>query len=197
MLSYRYGYASEGIGKIQTYIAPYSNDPNRPVLVIPSSDGDNFYSITDGSTDIPWTPYGMNIEFQLTAPTSYVARLTPYGGTTRTNTGNLEAFADTQITKIRAWNYTAGSGPDYDVFFNSLQLTTVTEEGTVPTSDTITVTRDASTIDSDGDGISDQFELQYYGSITCAVANLDTDSDGLTALEEFIGDTDPTNPTSF
>ena len=41
VLSYRYGYASEGIGKIREFIAPYATDPGRPVLVMPSTDGDN------------------------------------------------------------------------------------------------------------------------------------------------------------
>ena len=40
-LSYRYGYADEGIGKIGTYISPFANDPARPVMVMPSTDGDN------------------------------------------------------------------------------------------------------------------------------------------------------------
>ncbi|HMP90402.1 MAG TPA: carbohydrate-binding protein [Kiritimatiellia bacterium] len=41
VLSYRYGYANEGINKIQAHIAPFANDPNRPVIVMPSTDGDN------------------------------------------------------------------------------------------------------------------------------------------------------------
>lgn len=41
VLSYRYGYANEGISKIQTYIAPFATDPSRPALVMPSTDGDN------------------------------------------------------------------------------------------------------------------------------------------------------------
>jgi hypothetical protein len=41
VLSYRYGYASEGISKIQTYISPFATDPARPVIVMPSTDGDN------------------------------------------------------------------------------------------------------------------------------------------------------------
>lgn len=41
VLSYRYGYANEGIGKIAQFISPFANDPNRPVLVMPSTDGDN------------------------------------------------------------------------------------------------------------------------------------------------------------
>ena len=41
VLSYRFGYASEGIGKIQQNIAPFATDPSRPVIVMPSTDGDN------------------------------------------------------------------------------------------------------------------------------------------------------------
>lgn len=41
VLSYRYGYADEGIGKIQDHIAPFATDPARPVLVMPATDGDN------------------------------------------------------------------------------------------------------------------------------------------------------------
>jgi hypothetical protein len=41
VLSYRFGYANEGIGKIQQFIAPFSNDPARPAIVMPSTDGDN------------------------------------------------------------------------------------------------------------------------------------------------------------
>ena len=41
VLSYRFGYSNEGIGKIQNNISPYATDPSRPVIVMPSTDGDN------------------------------------------------------------------------------------------------------------------------------------------------------------
>lgn len=41
VLSYRFGYANEGISKIQERIAPFAKDPSRPVLVMPATDGDN------------------------------------------------------------------------------------------------------------------------------------------------------------
>lgn len=41
VLSYRYGYANEGTSKIGEFIAPYATDPARPVIVMPSTDGDN------------------------------------------------------------------------------------------------------------------------------------------------------------
>jgi chitodextrinase len=41
VLSYRFGYANEGISKIWQYISPFATDPSRPVIVMPSTDGDN------------------------------------------------------------------------------------------------------------------------------------------------------------
>lgn len=41
VLSYRFGYAQEGISSIQSKIAPFATDPTRPVIVMPSTDGDN------------------------------------------------------------------------------------------------------------------------------------------------------------
>jgi hypothetical protein len=41
VLSYRFGYANEGISKIQEFISPFANDPSRPVMVMPATDGDN------------------------------------------------------------------------------------------------------------------------------------------------------------
>lgn len=41
VLSYRYGYANEGTGKIGQFISPFANDSSRPVIVMPSTDGDN------------------------------------------------------------------------------------------------------------------------------------------------------------
>ncbi len=41
VLSYQYGYANQGIGKIQQFISPFAGDPARPVMVMPATDGDN------------------------------------------------------------------------------------------------------------------------------------------------------------
>jgi hypothetical protein len=41
VLSYRFGYANEGISKIQEHIAPFAKDPSQPALVMPATDGDN------------------------------------------------------------------------------------------------------------------------------------------------------------
>lgn len=56
---------------------------------------------------------------------------------------------------------------------------------------------DLSTIDSDGDGLTDQWELKYgLNPQDPTDADFDTDKDGFTNLEEFEAKTDPTNPKS-
>jgi polygalacturonase len=49
-------------------------------------------------------------------------------------------------------------------------------------------------IDTDGDGLPDDWELQYFGSTTGASANLDSDGDGATNYEEFVAGTSPLDP---
>jgi glucose/arabinose dehydrogenase len=50
--------------------------------------------------------------------------------------------------------------------------------------------------DTDGDGMADDWEQQYFGSATSAVANADPDSDGFSNLQESLADTNPTNAAS-
>ncbi len=51
--------------------------------------------------------------------------------------------------------------------------------------------------DSDGDGLPDEWETQYFGSATAGSANTDSDGDGLTNGQEYAAGTNPTNNTSF
>lgn len=51
-------------------------------------------------------------------------------------------------------------------------------------------------LDTDGDGIPDYWEEEYFDCIDCADPDDDPDDDGHTNLEEYLGDTDPTDPTS-
>jgi len=60
----------------------------------------------------------------------------------------------------------------------------------------------APTTDSDGDGISDSWTLEYFGHPTGQVGDLsraqdDADGDGMTNLQEYIAGTIPTNATSI
>lgn len=50
--------------------------------------------------------------------------------------------------------------------------------------------------DTDGDGISDVFEIGYTGSLTNMSATSDTDGDGQSDKAEYIGMTNPMNPNS-
>ena len=50
--------------------------------------------------------------------------------------------------------------------------------------------------DTDGDGMPDDWEQQYFGDPTNASASADSDNDGFTNLQEFLAGTDPTNATS-
>jgi len=46
-------------------------------------------------------------------------------------------------------------------------------------------------IDEDGDGISDEWELQHFDNLSEADASSDYDSDGVTDLDEYVGNTQP------
>ncbi|MCH6255697.1 hypothetical protein MLD52_04015 [Puniceicoccaceae bacterium K14] len=50
--------------------------------------------------------------------------------------------------------------------------------------------------DADGDGLPNEFELEFFGNETSANPNDDSDKDGFTELEEFVMGTDPTDPLS-
>ena len=150
--------------------------------------GDTNYSITGGSTDVGWTDGGIDVAFTLTAPTTYRALITPYGGNTRTNIGSLISAEDTTIALFRAWNFNAGSGSNYDFFFNHLAIS---GGAGVSTSATVTVVR---TSDSDiPQGWRDQYNLVGPNS-----GDLDDrDGDGVSNYDEYVADTVPTNSASF
>lgn len=50
--------------------------------------------------------------------------------------------------------------------------------------------------DSDGDGILDEWETQYFGNLSRSGTN-DFDGDGVLDLAEYVGDTSPTNAASY
>lgn len=51
--------------------------------------------------------------------------------------------------------------------------------------------------DSDGDGLPDWWELRYFGGPTNGIATADLDLDGMSTLQEYIADTNPTNRFSL
>lgn len=57
--------------------------------------------------------------------------------------------------------------------------------------------RDAWSLDSDGDGLPDGWELQHFGNPTNAAPDADADGDEQSNLDHYISGTEPTNPASF
>lgn len=55
---------------------------------------------------------------------------------------------------------------------------------------------DPATLDTDGDGIPDAWETQYFGGPTNCVASADSDDDGANNLSEYLAGTDPTDAAS-
>jgi hypothetical protein len=51
--------------------------------------------------------------------------------------------------------------------------------------------------DTDGDTIPDAWELQYAGNLSKLTKDGDFDGDGVPDVEEYLADTDPTNPNDF
>ena len=87
VLSYRFGFANEGIGKINNNISPYANDPNRPVIVMPSTDGDNawgggssswfeatpqYFNNSAGAGYVPTTPQDFVDAHGANAPVAHI-----------------------------------------------------------------------------------------------------------------------------
>lgn len=85
--SYGYGYGDVGIGMIQTNIAPFATDPQRPVVVMPSTDGDNawgggydswevatpnFFNSAAGAGFVKDTPGAFVNAFKAHAPVSHI-----------------------------------------------------------------------------------------------------------------------------
>ena len=84
--------------------------------------GDAFYTLNGTLTDIAKTTNGLDVAVTLSGSTSFVARITPLGGTTYAYAGNFAAATNMAASVFRAWNWNAGAGSVYDFYFNNLQI---------------------------------------------------------------------------
>ncbi len=150
--------------------------------------GDSSYKVRDGDgstklTGIGWTDKGLRIEFTLIGSTNYalkVTRLTDSSVYTRTN--SLISQSDSGITKSRYWNYNAGSGSQYDAFFNSIALECNGSPTTSATNDGPKCVGDMLHLSATGDS-GDTYSWTGPNSFTTSqqnptIANVTTDAGG-------------------
>ncbi len=83
--------------------------------------GGNFYSYDTGTgtqtnTTVGFTDGGLNLSFAQGAGNAFTFTVTPVGGTATTINGTLASSA---ISQFQVFDNNAGSGPQFDTFFNA------------------------------------------------------------------------------
>jgi hypothetical protein len=154
--------------------------------------GESFYKISDANTErntsIGWTDQPQNIEVEILSATNY--RMTV--GSFITN----GAFSGV-LSQIRFWSTNGGEGSGFDFFVNNPKIISASTGSGASTSATVTITRQAAGDgDTNGDGIPDWWYARY--GIDPATPGLagQTTLGGQTYWEEYVYDTNPTNPAS-
>jgi len=158
--------------------------------------GAQFYTGTDGITDIPWTSNGVNIAFTLTSANSYSVSVTPVGGSTRQYTGTFAG----QINQFRTWSANNGTGDEFnsnrDFFINNLKLTSLSGGTGSTTSDTVVITRQQPlSPDTNNNGIPDDYEMFWFEQLVGI--GEDWDGDGVSDYDEYLAGSDPTDIDDF
>ncbi len=103
---------------------------------------------TSRATGLPFTDQGLDLEFQLTTPTTY--RFVAGG---QTFTGTLAESSESVVSQFRSWNYMAGGGGDNNLYLADLQVTGPTQLQSGVFQDEIAVTRQPGPFsDADRDG---------------------------------------------
>ena len=153
-------------------------------------------SLADRSTGVDWTDQPLWLTFTRTGCDTYELDI---DGQVLFS-GSFAPRSNLDVTRVHFWNFSAGSGPNYDFFFDALETTA--GPGPVRTvSDSIDIVREPEStspfVDTNNNGVPDDWELFYFGSLDVVTEDSDFDGDGQTDVEEYIAGTDPTDPESF
>lgn len=139
------------------------------------------------------TPY---LQYQLSSSTNWQDATLAYldGALYTTNTHMTATPAGTNHALV--WNALTNLGPGVNTnILLRARARDITLLGDWSAGTPFTVQTTANP-DSDGDGIPDWWEIQYFGSTT-ANPNDDPDGDGFSNLQEYLADTNPNDRTSY
>jgi hypothetical protein len=150
--------------------------------------GSNDYYAVDSAgrrdTGVGYSSEALELEFTLTGTNTYSLHVTRLENNTSTIiTGTLNGTAGSTIDSFALYNRNAGSGYQYDAFFNYFRRTNAN-------------------FDSVGDGIPNWWRALYFGgdgsttNVPGSCTLCDPDGDGMNNLQEYLTGTDPTDPTS-
>ncbi len=125
--------------------------------------GDTNYVMNDSQvrrdTGLPFTADGLDLEFQLTSPTTY--RFVVAG---QTFTGTLAVTSESVIDRFRTWNFEAGSGDNFNLYLTDLRIDGPAQLQTGAYQDEVSITRrPGPNSDADGDGFP-TWEEEFAGT---------------------------------
>jgi hypothetical protein len=147
----------------------------------------------------------MNLDVTINGPTP---GLPGYGQITASNVTINGSLTIVLPTSFNGQPYIPRAGQSFTIInasaingtFNSLTGPTGLGGGPAfalvytPTSVVVDVVAD---IDSDNNGLPDYWEEQYFHTLTGTSPTADPDGDGMSNLQEFMADTNPTNAASY